>query len=106
MAKNFKDLVAKLPVEAQQEIDLKAKEAMADMLLAEIRKLSGFSQQDLAKQLGVSQPALSKMESQDDMQISTLMKLVEALGGELQITARFKNHELKIGQFKKFQNVR
>lgn len=39
--------------------------------------------------MGVSQSALSQFESLDDMQISTLRRLVNALGGELDIVARF-----------------
>jgi len=48
-----------------------------------------MTQQELADALGIKQPSLSKLEHQADMQISTLKRIVEALGGELRVQARF-----------------
>jgi len=72
---------------------------LAEMLLSEVRKLSGKTQRGVARQLGIKQPSLSKLESQDDMQISTLKKIVAAMGGEVRITARFPAGEVRIKQF-------
>ena len=72
---------------------------MAEMLLAEIRKSVGLTQEDLAAALGVKQPSLSKLENQDDMHISTLRRLIEALGGQLEIVARMPKGEIRIRQF-------
>jgi transcriptional regulator with XRE-family HTH domain len=69
------------------------------MLLSEIRKLAGKSQGELARMLGIKQPSLSKLESQEDMQISTLKRIIEALGGEVQIIARFPKAKMRIKQF-------
>jgi transcriptional regulator with XRE-family HTH domain len=71
------------------------------MLLAEVRKLAGKSQSDLANILGIKQPSLSKLESQDDMRISTLKKIVEALGGRVEIIARFPGEMVRLRQFQK-----
>ena len=49
--------------------------------------------------LGIKQPSLSKLEKQSDMQISTLRRIVNALGGELEVIARFPNGTVKIDQF-------
>jgi predicted transcriptional regulator len=65
----------------------RAKEMMEEMLLTEIRKNVGLTQEDLAAQLGIKQPMLSKLESQDDMQGSALQRLIRALGGELELIA-------------------
>ena len=54
-----------------------------------MRKLAGKSQREVAATLGIKQPSLSKLEGQSDMQISTLRKIVAALGGELDVIARF-----------------
>ena len=48
------------------------------MLLAEIRQAAGMTQEEVAASLGIKQPTLSRIESQDDMQVSTLQRLVEA----------------------------
>jgi len=59
--------------------------------LSALRNQRRFSQQDLAKALGVRQAAVSKMENRADMHVSTLRKAVSAMGGELELRARFSN---------------
>jgi DNA-binding XRE family transcriptional regulator len=66
-----------------------ARRKMEAMLLGEVRKQLGFTQTSIAKAMGVTQSALSQVESQNDVQLSTLRRLVKALGGELDIVARF-----------------
>lgn len=75
-------------------------EMMVEMLLAEIRKESGLTQVDLAQALGIKQPSLSKLESQDDMQISTLRRIIQALSGELELVARMPRGTIRLRQFK------
>lgn len=79
---------------------------MAEMLLAEVRNATGKSQSELAKALGIKQPSLSKLERQSDMQISTLGKIVEALGGELEVVAKFPSRRVKVAQFGKRSGTR
>lgn len=100
MSKKFSNLREKMSSEARVKAQLKKKGMMAEMLLSEIRKEAGLTQKELAESLGIKQPSLSKLESQDDMQISTLKKLVEALGGQLEIIAHLPKGDLRIGQFK------
>jgi len=77
----------------------KAKEMMAEMLLAEIRRLTGQTQEEVAAILGIKQPTLSRLEAQDDMQISTLNRLIEALGGKLELIAHLPGGDIRISQF-------
>ena len=49
--------------------------------------------------MGIKQPSLSKLESQEDMQISTLQRLVHALGGELELVAHMPAGDIRIRQF-------
>jgi predicted transcriptional regulator len=69
--------------------------------LAELRRHSGQTQQQLADLPDVSQPCFAKVESQDDMQISTLSRLVESLGGRLELIAHLPMGEMRITQFRK-----
>ena len=101
MARNFRELRDKMTPEQLAEADLEAKKMMGEMLLAEIRKFVGLTQEDLAEALGVTQPSLSKLENQDDMHVSTLRRLIEALGGELEIIAHLPQGEIRVRQFKK-----
>ncbi|WYD82349.1 MAG: helix-turn-helix transcriptional regulator [Candidatus Electrothrix gigas] len=85
--------------DARRRATLKAREMMAEMLISEIRKEAGFTQEQVAELLGIRQPSLSKLESQDDMQISTLRRIVNALGGELEIIAHMPTGDIRIRQF-------
>ena len=59
------------------------------MALLELRQAREQSQEDLARELGVGQPAVAKLERRTDMYVSNLRCYIEALGGSLEITARF-----------------
>lgn len=100
MARNFKELRDKMSPQRRMRVEEQAREMMVEMLLAEIRKESGLTQTDLAKALGIRQPSLSKLESQDDMQISTLRRIIKALGGELELVARMPRGTIRLRQFK------
>lgn len=58
-----------------------------------------MSQEELARILGVNQASVSKLERRTDMYIRTLRRFVEAMGGELEITARFPEGCVRIRQF-------
>lgn len=96
----FKKLRDKMTPQQLAQADLEAREMMAEMLLAEIRKSVGLTQEELAAALGITQPSLSKIENQEDMQISTLRRLIEALGGQLEIIAHLPRGDIRIKQFK------
>lgn len=100
MAHKFDKLKNEMKPENLEKAKAKSKEMMAEMLLNEIRKETGFTQENLAKAIGIKQPTLSKLESQDDMQISTLQRLIQALGGQLELIAHMPNGDIRISQFK------
>jgi transcriptional regulator with XRE-family HTH domain len=100
MARKFKELRDKMSPERQSRSAVMARAMMADLLLAEIRKQAGLTQVELAQRLGITQPSLSQLEGQDDMQISTLRRIVEALDGELELTAKLPGGKrVSISQF-------
>jgi transcriptional regulator with XRE-family HTH domain len=103
MAKSFDELAKRVMSPASRaRAARRTHELLAEMLLADVRKLTGRSQTELAKTLGIRQPTLSKLESQSDMQISTLRKIVEALGGTVDIVARFPDQPtVRLKQFNK-----
>ena len=100
MAKKFENLEKQMEPKRLARATAKAKEVMAEMLLAEIRKETGFTQKDIAKTIGIKQPSLSKLESQDDIQVSTLQRLIQALGGQLELIAHMPGGDIRISQFK------
>lgn len=89
MAKKWNDLKRKMSPAAQARVDARVREALASMPLAEIRRAVGLTQEELARKLELGQGSVSKIENAADMYLTTLRKYVEALGGELELTASF-----------------
>ena len=89
MASKWNNLKRKMSPQAQARVDARVKATLQTMPLAEIRKAIGMTQADLAGKLDVAQGSVSKIENAADMYLTTLRKYVEALGGELHLTATF-----------------
>ncbi len=99
MARNFKELRAKMSPESQARIEERVQQTLRQMPLEELREARELTQTQLAQVLHVSQGAVSKVERRADMYISTLRSYVRAIGGDLQIRAVFPEGEVLINQF-------
>jgi len=96
----LKDLDALLGPARTAKAKEQARRKMETMLVGEVRKQLGFTQKAVAKSMRVSQSALSQMEAQDDIQLGTLRRLIKALGGELDIIARFGDRAVVLVNYK------
>lgn len=86
-----KDVMASLPKKRRKAVENRAAEIFAEeMTLQQLRKARDRSQEATAEALGLKQAAVSRLENRDNMRISTLREYVQALGGELEFYARFK----------------
>jgi predicted transcriptional regulator len=85
----FKELTKGFTPGRRARAAAKAAALREEMTLEELRKARELSQEDLASALEVGQPAVAKLEKRADMHVSNLRRYVEALGGTLEITARF-----------------
>lgn len=65
------------------------------MNLAMIRKAAQLTQEDLAARLGRGQAAVSKLERQDDLLLSTLANYIHAAGAEAQLVVTVAGKELR-----------
>ncbi|MFT6100384.1 MAG: putative XRE-type DNA-binding protein [Arenicella sp.] len=99
MAENFKTLVDKMSSGSRAEIAQKALTMPAEMPLAELRQARKFSQVQIAELLEIQQPAEAKMEQRTDMYISSMRRLIEAMGGQLEIRGHFADGDVVINQF-------
>ncbi len=100
MAVNSKGRFAELP-EARRKAILADQTAAEELTLAELREARRRSQAELAKKLGVQQSAVSRIERRADMYLSTLRAMVEAMGGTLEMIARFPDRPpVRINQLK------
>lgn len=106
MAKSFKILQAEMSPQAMARSQAKAKKMLAAMALQELRRARQTTQTKLAKALKVNQAAVSKLERRTDMYISTLRAYVEAMGGHLDIIARFNEGSVRIAQFEDLDSGR
>ena len=95
----WSELQKKMTPEQRARSDAQVGEMRQEMLLAELRKHTGLTQQQLADKLGITQPGLSKMESQDDMEIGTLNRLVDSLGGTLELIVHMPDGDVSLTQF-------
>ena len=99
MAKKFTELRAGMSQAVREKADGMARQMLAEMPLNELRQARGLSQKMLAEVLHVQQPSIAKMEKRTDMYLSTLRSHIEAMGGELDVIARFPDGSVKINNF-------
>lgn len=101
MTKNFEQFLAELPQEEQTAIAQETKRLIAEeMTLQQLRKAREHSQEAVGTILHINQAAVSKIERRTDMYVSTLRSFIEAMGGELEIIARFPDQPpVRITQF-------
>jgi DNA-binding transcriptional regulator YiaG len=93
--KSLDSLMSTLPVERQQRIKAQSNQTLTAIRLAELRKQLQISQTQLAEKMQVSQASISQLENQGDVQFSTLMRYVHALGGKLRIEVDMPDGTLK-----------
>ena len=102
MARNFNELRNRMSTERRAKNELGVREELTEMLLGEIRRLAGLTQEQAAESMGITQSALSRLESQDDMYVSTLVRIVESLGGRLEIIADMPDGQrVSVSQFRR-----
>jgi ribosome-binding protein aMBF1 (putative translation factor) len=99
MTKKFAELEDKMSPESRARSDAIYRQLLTEVPLAELRRARGLSQKALAGVLHVDQASISKLERRADMYISTLRSHIEAMGGELEIVARFPDGAVKIANF-------
>ena len=100
VAKSFRELVARTGTAKTRRIAARrTKELLAEMVLSEIREALGKTQSQMAKAAGMKQPSWAKLEGQSDMMVSTLHKVMKAMGGELELTVRFPQGRVRFKQF-------
>ena len=99
MAKSFKILTEKLPLERQKEIQDGTQLLLSDMAQEELEKAFQLTQIQLAKTLDTDQETVSRIERESDMYVGTLRRFLEAMGAELKVVASFPDREIVINQF-------
>ncbi len=102
MAKTLDQMIKAMPVKQRRKIKSRANELIT---LETIRRSAALTQSTLAKKLGVGQDAVSRIEGQSDMLVSTLLRYVESAGGELEFVVRFPGRRTPVS-IKSFHHKR
>lgn len=99
----FSELRVRMSPERRARSEREANQLLARMRLDELRESLDLNQTIVGDALGVKQAAVSRLERRADMLVSTLRDYVTALGGELEIVARFPEGDVRINQFDEAQ---
>jgi DNA-binding transcriptional regulator YiaG len=94
MPQNVNDIIKHLSPALSKKVEARAAHLISEeMTLRELRRARKLSQLRVAKELGIGQEGVSKIEKRADLMISTLRKTVEAMGGSLALVAQFPDRE-------------
>ena len=97
--KKWTELRSRIPAERRQATDLKVAQAVKEMPLHRLREARRLTQKQMAETMHIDQSRVSKIERRTDVYVSNLRNFVCALGGELELVARFPDGRVKISSF-------
>lgn len=90
MPTTLKDKMRSLDPRRRAKVEARAAELIAEeMSLRDLRRARAKTQESLAKELGIGQEGISRLEKRTDLLLSTLRTYVEAMGGKLRLIAEF-----------------
>lgn len=94
----LQDKLAELPPERRASVMARADELIAEELtLRQLREALNLTQNVIAERLDIGQHSVSRMENRGDIKLSTLRTYIEALGGQMNISATFPDQgEVKL----------
>lgn len=105
MAKSFEELAKRtMTPEMRAEAKTKAAVYRAEILLSDLRKLSGKTQREVAKAMKMAPSNLSRLEKQDDIQWMTLLRLADAVNIKIDLVATLpdgKKSVIRLGKSRK-----
>jgi transcriptional regulator with XRE-family HTH domain len=87
---------SEIRAKASPEVLAGAEEALTSLRLADLRRARNLTQETVAERLSVRQVSVSRMESRGDVRVSTLRSVVTAMGGTLDVLARFPDAVYRI----------
>lgn len=98
--KTLDQMLNELSPERRQKVEAIAQEMIREIQLSKLREELNLSQKQLAAALGVSQPAIAKLEQKDnDPRLSTLKRYIEAMGGKLKLAVELPTGDERVIRF-------
>ena len=88
------EVIASRSPESQARIKEMADEMILEVGLQMMREELQLSQKQVAEAMGISQPAVTKLEQRgNDLKLATLKRYVEAMGGKLSLDVELPTGE-------------
>lgn len=104
MTKKFSNLRSLMKPESQSRSQGMTEQLLAEISLRELRRARALLQRMLSEVLNLQQPFITKFEKHADMYLSLLRTHIQALGGDLEIIARFPHGTVIINSFSDLEN--
>ncbi len=104
MTKRFTDLRLSMAPESQLRARARMEQLLTEMPMNKLSQARQLTQKLLSTVLNVQQPTIEKLEKRSDIYLSTLRTHIQAMGGELEIIARFPDGSVKISNFSELKN--
>jgi DNA-binding XRE family transcriptional regulator len=82
--------------EAIARVEQRVTQTMFEMDIKAMREMLGLTQTEVAQLTEMSQPEISMLEARSDHKLSTLRKVVSALGGQLNVIATFGDKSVRL----------
>jgi transcriptional regulator with XRE-family HTH domain len=103
--KKWGELRSRIPAGRRHATDRKVAQALKEMPLHRLREARRLTQKQMAEAMHIDQSRVSKIERRTDLYLSTLRNFVSALGGELELVARFPDGRVRISSFSDAERV-
>ena len=88
--KTLDEMMDRLSPKDRKEVEERSEQLIAEIMsLRDLRKVREQTQACMAKELGITQESVSRIEQRSDLLISTLKRHIEALGGQLSLVVKF-----------------
>ena len=88
----------KLSRDEVDKVVRRARVEAAEMTLRELREALDVTQDRLAEIMNMAQSEVSRLERREDWRLSTLRRVVEALGGKLEVAATFPDRRVVLAE--------
>jgi transcriptional regulator with XRE-family HTH domain len=95
MSNDWKTLRAELPDDVRSRLDEKRETRRLGKALAEVRKAMNATQQDVATGAAMTQNTVSKIESADDVLISSVVRYMHSIGGGVELVLKMPDGKAK-----------
>jgi DNA-binding XRE family transcriptional regulator len=99
-AGSFNKLRDEISPDARDRVSQRVRDTLLEMTLQELRQnASDKTQVELAEFLELTRGAIAQIDGRQDVLLSKLAKYIHALGGDLELVARFPDADVRITQF-------